>query len=98
MDWNTTERRQAWSVALQRMKRCINLFVFVTATLFGLTCAILIAGFLYLSRDTCEDASPSPVVRNSRGDMAEGQVQICSWVGTVVNSYITLELHQPTRI
>jgi hypothetical protein len=50
------------------------------------------------NRNTCDDTAPSPVVRNSRGDTAEGQVQVCTWIGTVVNSYITIQINEPTRI
>jgi hypothetical protein len=68
----------------------------------SIVCALTVALFLgliaYLSRDTCEDTVPSPVVRNSRGDTAEGQVQVCTWIGTVVNEYITIQIHEPTRI
>jgi len=49
-------------------------------------------------RNTCDDTAPSPVVRNSRGDTAEGQVQVCTWIGTVVSNYITLQINEPTRI
>ena len=73
-----------------------------TVISFSIVCALTVALFLgliaYLSRDTCEDTVPSPVVRNSRGDTAEGQVQVCTWIGTVVNEYITLQIHEPTRI
>jgi hypothetical protein len=61
----------------------------------SIVCALTVVLFLgliaYLSRDTCDDTAPSPVVRNSRGDTAEGQVQVCTWIGTVVNNYITIQ-------
>lgn len=73
-----------------------------TVNSFSIVCALTVVLFLgliaYLSRNTCDDTAPSPVVRNSRGDTAEGQVQVCTWIGTVVNSYITIQVHEPTRI
>ena len=64
----------------------------------ALTVVLFLALIAYLSRNTCDDTAPSPVVRNSRGDTAEGQVQVCTWIGTVVNNYITIQIHEPTRI
>jgi hypothetical protein len=71
----------------------VSFFIFCTLTV------VLFFGLIaYLSRNTCDDTAPSPVVRNSRGETAEGQVQVCTWIGTVVNSYITIQIHDPTRI
>ena len=39
------------------------------------TVALFLGLIAYLSRNTCDDTAPSPVVRNRRGDTAEGQVQ-----------------------
>jgi hypothetical protein len=73
-----------------------------TVISFSIVCALTVALFLgliaYLSRNTCDDTAPSPVVRNSRAHTAEGQVQVCTWIGTVLNSYITMQIHKPTRI
>jgi uncharacterized membrane protein YraQ (UPF0718 family) len=59
-----------------------------TVISFSIVCAITVVLFFgliaYLSRNTCDDTAPSSVVRNSRGDTAEGQVQVCTWIGTVV--------------
>ncbi|MGH6823048.1 MAG: hypothetical protein ACRECP_08640 [Methylocella sp.] len=68
----------------------------------SIVCALAVMLFLgiiaYISRDTCDDTMPSPVVRNNRGDTAEGQVQVCTWIGTIVNYYITIQIHEATRI
>jgi hypothetical protein len=73
-----------------------------TVVSFSVGCAVVVVLFLgliaYLSRDTCDDTVPSPIARNSRGDTAEGQEQVCTWIGTVVNNYITIQIHEPTRI
>lgn len=71
----------------------------------GIVCSCAIFLFLglfaligYLSRDTCDEAIPSPVVRNLSGDTAEGQFEACTWIGTVINESVTLQIHRYPRL
>jgi uncharacterized membrane protein YraQ (UPF0718 family) len=73
-----------------------------TVISFSIVCALTVVLFFsliaYLSGNTCDDTAPSPVVRNSRGDTAEGQVQVCTWIGTNSRTYAYLAEENVDRL
>jgi hypothetical protein len=89
MDPDRLGRRGPWSVAL-KMRRFVNYFIIVSASVFFLSLAGLIGLFAYLFSDTCDDTIPMPVA-NARGDIAEEQLQVCTGIGTVLNYSVTLQ-------
>ncbi|MGB6176598.1 MAG: hypothetical protein WBF43_09755 [Methylocella sp.] len=72
------------------MRRFVNYFIVVSASVFFLSLAGLIGLFAYLFSDTCDDTIPTPVT-NARGDVAEEQLQVCTGIGTVLNYSVTLQ-------
>ncbi len=82
-------------------RRLVRILKWTVVTLFASGILLFLGLFAligYLSRDTCDEAVPSPVVRNASGDTAEGQFEACTWIGTVINRSITLQIHRYPRI
>jgi len=74
------------------MKAFIQLLVVLVVLIVSValfTPAPQVAFFLYMFRDSCNNAIPNPV-SNERGDIAEEWLQVCSGIGTVLNYSITL--------
>ncbi len=60
--------------------------------------ALFIGTLAYQLRNACDDMTTSPVVANSRGDRVEGHLQACTFIGTVENYYITLQIASQRRL
>ncbi|MGH6838381.1 MAG: hypothetical protein ACREDT_06210 [Methylocella sp.] len=69
----------------------IPLAVLVNVTIF-------VGEFAYVIRNACDEIEASPIAINTRGDTAEGRIEVCTVIGTVENRYITLQLHITSRL
>jgi hypothetical protein len=84
-----------WVPAILRFLKWIAI-AFPLAILVNVT--LFVGEFAYLNRKACDNIGKSPIAINTRGDAAEGRIQICTIIGTVENYYITLQLHNASRL
>lgn len=88
-----------WRDKLRRVVAALRFLRWVAITFFLaiFVNVVLFAGELaYLVAHSCDEFS-SPVATNSRGDIAGGVTQVCTFIGTGENYYITLQSHTYPR-
>ena len=95
MIYSIRRDRLRWIQAALRSLKWISI-VIILAILLNAT--IFVGKFAYAVRNSCDYSFPYPLAINTRGDRAEGQIETCTLIGTIINYSVTLQIQSDRRI